>query len=143
MTKFVPLVSLCGNYNIFAEISIFKINMRKIYYLKTCDTSLRILKNLPTEKFELIDIKHHPITADQLDAMLKLSGTYEALFSRRAKKYHQMDLKNQDLTEMDYRRLLLDEYTFLKRPVVIFDTQIFIGSSNKNVVNLLETVNKK
>lgn len=116
--------------------------MRKIYYLKTCDTSLRILKNLPTEKFELIDIKQHPLTAGQLDEMLELSGTYEALFSRRAKKYHQMELKNQDLSEKDYRRLLLDEYTFLKRPVVILDSRIFIGSSKKNVVNLLETVNK-
>lgn len=116
--------------------------MRKIYYLKTCDTSLRILKNLSTEKFELIDIKQHPLTAGQLDEMLELSGTYEVLFSRRAKKYHQMELKNQDLSEKDYRRLLLDEYTFLKRPVVILDSQIFIGSSKKNVTNLLEAINK-
>jgi len=114
--------------------------MRKIYYLKTCDTSLRILKNFSTEKFELIDIKHHPITIIQLDEMVKLSGTYEVLFSKRAKKYHQMDLKNQVLTEKDYRRLLLDEYTFLKRPVVILDKQIFVGSSKNNVNNLLEAV---
>ena len=117
--------------------------MRTIYYLKTCDTSLRILKNLPTEIFDLIDIKQHPLTSNQLDEMLKLSGSFEALFSRRAKKYHQMGLKNQDLSKKDYRRLLLDEYTFLKRPVVIFDSQIFIGSSKKNVTNLLEAVNKK
>lgn len=116
--------------------------MRKIYYLKTCDTSLRILKNLPTETFELIDIKQYPITTDQLDEIHQLSGTYEALFSRRAKKYHQMNLKNQDLTEMDYRRLLLDEYTFLQRPVVIIDNQIFIGSGKKNVTNLVEAVGK-
>ncbi len=91
--------------------------MRKIYYLRTCDTSMRILKNLPTDIFELIDIKQYPLTTAQLDEMLELSGSFEALFSRRAKKYHQMGLKNQDLSEKDYRRLLLDEYTFLKRPV--------------------------
>lgn len=111
--------------------------MRKIYYLKTCSTSLRILKDLPTDNFELIEIKESPITTIQLKEMLALAGTYEVMFSRRAKKYHQMDLKNQLLTEKDYRRLLLDEYTFLQRPVVIFDDQIFIGSSKKNVQRLI------
>lgn len=114
--------------------------MSKIYYLKTCDTSLRIIKHLPKDKFELIDIKSNPINADELGEMHKLSQTYEALFSRRAKKYHEMGLKNAALSEKDYRRLLLDEYTFLKRPVVIIDQQIFIGSSKKNVADLMEAV---
>jgi len=103
---------------------------------------LRIIKQLPKDKFELIDIKSNPITVDELDEMHKLSQTYEALFSRRAKKYHEMGLKNEELSEKDYRRLLLDEYTFLKRPVVIIDQQIFIGSSKKNVNNLFEEVKK-
>ena len=112
--------------------------MRKIYYLKTCDTCSRILKGIPTKKFEMIEIKSQPIRVAQLDEMYALSGSYEALFSKRAKKYHQMDLKNQDLSEKDYRRLLLDEYTFLKRPVVLIDTAIFIGSSKKNVTDLIQ-----
>jgi len=111
--------------------------MNKIFYLKTCDTCSRILKSIPTEKFELIEIKTKPITVAQLEEMYKLSGSYEALFSRRAKKYHQMDLKNQDLTEVDYRRLLLDEYTFLKRPVVLLNNAIYIGSSKSNINNLM------
>lgn len=119
------------------KIAIF-IKMRKIYYLKTCDTCSRILKNIPTEKFKMQEIKTQAIQTNQLDEMQALSGSFEALFSRRAKKYHQMDLKNQVLTEKDYRRLLLDEYTFLKRPVVIIDEKIFIGSSKKNVADLIE-----
>jgi len=116
--------------------------MRKLYYLKTCDTCSRILKDIPTDKFEMIEIKTQPIQVNQLEELYALSGSYEALFSRRAKKYHQMDLKNQELTEKDYRRLLLDEYTFLKRPVVIVDKQIFIGSSKKNVLELIEACKK-
>ncbi|HHB52787.1 MAG TPA: arsenate reductase [Saprospiraceae bacterium] len=116
--------------------------MNKIYYLKTCDTCQRILKQLPLQNFELQDIKSNPITVMQLDSMQQLAGSYEALFSRRAKKYHQMGLKNQSLTEQDYRRLLLDEYTFLKRPVVLLGTEIFVGSSKKNVQNLLDAVQK-
>lgn len=110
--------------------------MKKTYYLKTCDTSMRILKSINLDGFELQEIKTNPILVDQLEEMEKLSGSYEALFSRRAKKYKQMDLKNQELTEKDYRQLILDEYTFLKRPVIIINDKIFIGNSKKNVESL-------
>lgn len=112
--------------------------MYSFYYIKTCDTSLRILKQLPVDKFQLIDIKTHPLQVNQLEHLKALAGSYEALFSRKAKKFKEMDLKNQNLNEMDYRRLLLDEYTFLKRPVVVMDLEIFVGSEKKNVKRLIE-----
>lgn len=111
--------------------------MKKIYHLKTCDTSRRILKSINLDGFDLQEIKSNPITVAQLEEMAKLSGTYESLFSRRAKKYKQMDLKNQELTEKDYRQLILDEYTFLKRPVIILDSEIFIGNSKKEMSALI------
>ncbi|MCK5815735.1 MAG: arsenate reductase [Flavobacteriaceae bacterium] len=112
--------------------------MKKIYHLKTCDTSRRILKSINLDGFELQEIKTSPITVAQLEEMVNLSGSYESLFSRRAKKYKQMDLKNQTLSETDYRQLILDEYTFLKRPVIIIDETIFIGNSKKTLENLHE-----
>jgi len=94
---------------------------------------MRILKSINLDGFELQEIKTTPITVDQLEEMYQLAGSYESLFSKRAKKHKQMDLKNQELTEKDYRQLLLDEYTFLKRPVIIINTEIFIGNSKKNI----------
>ena len=96
---------------------------------------MRILKelNLPSD-FILQDIKEQEITVKQLEAMQKLSGSYESLFSKRAKLYIEMDLKNLSLTEKDYKHYLLHHYTFLKRPVVIVDNHIFIGNS-KSVVD--------
>lgn len=107
--------------------------MKKIYYLKTCDTCRRILKEMDTTGYILQDIKSEPITVAQLEELYKLTNSYEALFSRRAKKYKQMDLKNQELTEKDYRQLILDEYTFLKRPVIINDNQVLAGNTKKKV----------
>ncbi|WP_027138221.1 arsenate reductase family protein [Gaetbulibacter saemankumensis] len=108
--------------------------MKKIYYLKTCNTCTRILKELNIDKeFILQDIKSEPITVKQLEEMQLLSGSYEALFSKRAKLYKEMDLKNQDLQERDYKQYILDHYTFLSRPVIIIDNQIFIGSSKKTI----------
>lgn len=107
--------------------------MKKIYHLKTCDTCRRIIKSLNFDNFEFQEIKTNPISVSQLDQMASLSGSFESLFSKRAKKYKQMDLKNQELNEKDIRQLILDEYTFLKRPVVIIDDEIFIGNSKKNL----------
>ncbi len=85
------------------------------------------------------DIKSQPITAEQIDEMKNLSGSFESLFSRRAMKYKSMGLAQQDLSESDYKRLILEEYTFLKRPVFIVENEIFIGNSKK----VVEAVNLK
>jgi arsenate reductase len=120
----------------------FKKNqMKKVYYLKTCDTCKRILKQWSlSNTFVFQEIKEQPITLVQLEEMHKLAGNYEALFSKRAKLYKERGLKNQDLSERDYKTLLLEHYTFLKRPVLIIANQIFIGNSKKTVENALKTL---
>ena len=109
--------------------------MKKIYHLANCTTCQAIIKETGIEKagLEMQDIKTEKITPAQLDEMKALSGSYESLFSRRAIKYRELGLKDQALTEKDYRRLILEEYTFLKRPVVILNNKIFVGSEKKNV----------
>lgn len=108
--------------------------MKKIYYLSTCNTCKRIMDELGgLEDFEQQDIKFKPILKKQVDEMKKLAGSYEALFSRRSRKYQSMGLKDQKLTEKDYRNLIAEEYTFLKRPVIIIDDEIFIGNAKAAV----------
>ncbi|TDY13723.1 arsenate reductase family protein [Meridianimaribacter flavus] len=108
--------------------------MNKVYYLKTCSTCVRILKtlNLPSD-FTLQDIKTEEITVKQLDEMKALAGSYEALFSKRAKLYKEMGLKDMNLSEKDYKQYILEHYTFLSRPVILANNQIFIGNSAKTV----------
>ena len=62
-----------------------------------------------------------------------MAGSYEALFSRRAVKYAEQGLKDKKLDEKDYRELILEEYTFLKRPVAIVGDSIFVGNEKKTV----------
>ena len=114
------------------------IGMKKIYHLQTCDTCKRILKTIDTRSFKTQEIKTNAITVNQLEEMYALCGSYEALFNKRAKLYKAMDLKNQVLTEADYRQYILEQYTFLKRPVFIVDNHIFIGNSKKVVAALQE-----
>ena len=115
--------------------------MKKIYHLSTCDTCKRILNELEVpEAFILQDIKTQEITSDQLEEMYNLSGSYESLFSKRARLYKEKDLKNKDLEEEDFKNLILEHYTFLKRPVIINNDEIFIGNSKKTVASAKESI---
>lgn len=108
--------------------------MRKIFYLKTCDTCKRILKSLPNiENFILQDIKEEPVTVKQLEEMKNIAGSYEVLFSKRAKLYKEMGLKDEKLSEADFKRYILEHYTFLNRPVILADGNIFVGNSPKTI----------
>ena len=111
----------------------------KIYHLVNCGTCKRILAEIPKlKRFELQEIKTQPITGDQLDELRSMAGSYEALFSKIAMKYRSMGLNEMKLTEKDFRKYILQEYTFLKRPVIIVGDQIFIGSAPKTVKAMLE-----
>jgi arsenate reductase len=108
--------------------------MKKIYYLSSCNTCMRIINELDLASgFILQDIKTDAITNAQIEEMLTLSGTFEALFSKRARLYKELGLKEKALTELDYKNYILEHYTFLKRPVILYNNQIFIGNSKKTV----------
>ena len=114
-------------------------HMKKIYHLSSCSTCQRIIKELNNgEGFEMQDIKTEPMTAEQLEEMHAKVGSYEALFSRRAMKYRGMGLHEKTLSESDYKQLILDEYTFLKRPVIWIDGEIFVGNTKKVVAAAVE-----
>lgn len=115
----------------------------KIYYLASCDTCRKIIKSLPnSDKLEFQDIRQNPITEQQLEEMHQRSGSYEALFSKKAQLYKSMDLKNKNLTEADYKKYILEHYTFLSRPVFIIDDKIYIGNGQKNILEVIKALSE-
>lgn len=116
--------------------------MNKMYHLGNCTTCQAIIKETGADKAGLTmqDIKFEKITPSQLDEMKKMTGCYESLFSRRALKYKELGLKDKKLEEKDYRKYILDEYTFLKRPVTILGKEIFVGNDKKTVAALKEAL---
>lgn len=126
------------------DIRLSIISMKKIYHLANCTTCQAIIKELPgsillpghngdQKAFQMQDIKFDKITPAQLAEMKKMTGSYESLFSRRAIKYKDLGLKDKKMEEKDFRNSILEEYTFLKRPVIIIDNEIFVGSGKKTV----------
>ncbi len=114
--------------------------MDKVYYLPTCETCRKILASLPKNDLVLHDIKQNPLTATEIDHLAKLAGSYEALFSRKAQLYKSYGLKDKDLTEKDFRKYLLEHYTFLSRPVFEIDGKIYIGNTKANVSNAVQAL---
>ena len=109
--------------------------MKKAFTLPTCKTCQRMFDDINPELkgCEIVNIKESGISPADLDAMKNLTGSYEALFSRRAMKFRSMGLAEKSLSERDYRTLILGEYTFLKRPVFLFDDLVTVGSRKTEV----------
>ncbi len=117
--------------------------MKKIYYLSTCSTCRRIIKEVnPDNSFIFQDLKEIPISPVQLDHLYKLSGSYISIFNKQARKYRELGLHNEDLSESQIRKFILTEYTFLKRPIFIIEEKVFIGSNRKVIAELKEYLQK-
>lgn len=109
--------------------------MRRCYYLSTCSTCKRILEEVKLpEDVSLIDIKQTNIDGDTLDFLKEKIGSYEGLFSKKAMKFRAMGLHERTLSEQDYRNYMLEEYTFLKRPFIIYDEHVWVGNAKKDTV---------
>src|SRR5210317_1118970 len=109
--------------------------MKKAYYLSTCDTCKRILKDVNlSPNWKLQDIKTEKITLEQLEEMRNLTDSYESLLNKRARKLS--EYKGQELSEEKLKSMILEEYTFLKRPVFIYNNEIFVGNAKKTIESL-------
>ncbi|AZB20353.1 arsenate reductase family protein [Chryseobacterium indologenes] len=117
--------------------------MKKVFYLNTCDTCRKILAQFDLTDWELREIKKEPVTEEELAEMYKKTKSYEALFSKKSTQIKVRGLDVKALTEKDFKELLSDHYTFLKRPVFLTDKEIFVGNDKKNVEALQEFFNGK
>lgn len=110
--------------------------MKTVFYLKTCGTNKKIMSGLDLEGWELREIKSKPITEEELDDMKAVAGSYEALFSKKSTQIKLREIDVKSLKEEDYKQLLLDHYTFLKRPVFLTEKEIFVGNEKENIEKL-------
>ena len=110
--------------------------MKKVFYLKTCGTNKKIMAPLDLSDWTLREIKSQGISEEELQEMYEKAGSYEALFSRKSTQIKAREIDVKSLKEEDYKNLLLDHYSFLKRPVFITDNEIFIGNERVNLEKL-------
>lgn len=112
--------------------------MKKVYFLKTCSTCKRIMSEFDLTDFEQREIKSKVVSEEELQEMYSLSKSYEALFSKKSTQIKERNIDVKSLQEEDFKKLILEDYRFLKRPVFIINQEIFIGSDKKNIELLRE-----
>ena len=117
--------------------------MRRIYHLSTCSTNRRILSQVQTDKVELINIKTHPISLEDLELLYRHTGSYEALFNKRAQKFKALPQESRPTNDNAYKDLILSDYTYLKRPVAILDDKVIVGNSTEAVQQLTDILGLK
>ncbi|MFM7596190.1 MAG: arsenate reductase family protein [Flavobacteriales bacterium] len=109
--------------------------MKLVYHLGTCSTCKRILDAVSwPDDVSFIDIKKQQISPEVLEFLKAQYGSYEALFSKKAKRY--TEVKEGVKGDEDYKRLILSDYTFLKRPVVLYNDFYSIGNDRRVVERL-------
>lgn len=108
--------------------------MNYFLYLSSCDTCKRIIAELPlTQDVEMIDIKKNPITQNQLTDLYQATGSYVELINKRAQLFKKRLIDTQNISEETAKKLLLEHYTFLKRPVLVYQNRVFIGNSKATI----------
>ena len=117
--------------------------MGYFFYMSNCSTCKRILNELSLpDDVALIDIKKEPITPLQLQELYQLTGVYETLINKRAQLFKKQNIDSQNLSESVAKNLLLDHYTFLKRPVLVYREKIFVGNRKSEVTAAKKWLNE-
>lgn len=116
--------------------------MKKLFYLSTCSTCKRIINewNVPSD-VELVDIKKSMCSENDFQEMYRLTGSYEKLFSKRSQNFIAQGLKEKINSDADYGKLLPSDYTFLKRPVLVYNDKIFVGNDAKTTSEARDFLN--
>lgn len=118
--------------------------VKVLFYLSTCTTCKRIIDqwNLPDE-VEKIDLKKTPITPIQLDYLRSLVSNYRELLNSRSLILRKRNIRANELSETQIRELILEHYALLRRPILIYDENIFVGNNPGIVTEATKFINEK
>jgi arsenate reductase len=98
----------------------------------TCQKASAYLNEAGEAVSSYRDLKAEPLSREEVEGLADLVGSASALFSRRARKYRTMGLDERELTTDEMLRLMTEEYTFIKRPVLVRDNRGIAGFTPKS-----------
>lgn len=90
-------------------------------------------------EFEFTDLKKAPLNETELAELAKKIGL-ETLANKRGTKWRSLGLAGKDLTDQELFDLLLEHQTMIKRPVIIRDEGVLVGSDEESLTNILSEV---
>lgn len=109
-------------------------NDATFYWLPNCSTCQKAKNHIERHglrDFDVRDIKENPLSGEEVEALAKMLGGANELFSRRAIKYREMKLGERELSNEEMLGLMTEEYTFLKRPILVYKSKAIAGFFEK------------
>ena len=102
--------------------------MNKLYYLSSCSTCKRIIKQWSLIKtIDLIDIKITPLNEKDLKELYKITYSYESLFNKRAQMLKKLNIRINLLDENDFKKFQFEIRRYISSKIKLkFFKIIFI-----------------
>ena len=113
-----------------------------LYLLPNCSTCQKTLRWLDRRGIRVAvmrDIKEEPLSRPEIEAIANMLGGPSELFSKRAVKYREMNLSERILSDDEMLDLMTEEYTFLKRPVMVIGGKAVAGFFERSFDAFLES----
>jgi arsenate reductase-like glutaredoxin family protein len=102
---------------------------------------MRILEklNLP-EDTKLQDVKHEPISQPQLNALYNVTHSYEQLINKRSRVLQALNKAGKTLDETVFKTLLETEHSCIKRPILQWENNFYLGNAKNTVVAMQQAI---
>ncbi len=113
----------------------------KLYWMPNCSTCQKAaswLERRGVKVTEFRDIKENSLSRVEVEELVKMLGGPGELFSKRAVKYREMKLNEREVLLAEMMELMTDEYTFLKRPIMVIDGKAVAGFFEKSYLSFLD-----
>jgi arsenate reductase (glutaredoxin) len=118
------------------------LDIERFYWLPYCSTCIKAEQHLLNKGATIakhINVKEEKVTREELLELCQVLGGVDKLFSKRAMKFRAWGLHEKTLTDEDMLNYMLEEYTFIKRPVLVTkDKRVLSGFSAKQYDLLFE-----
>jgi arsenate reductase (glutaredoxin) len=118
------------------------LQIERFYWLPYCSTCTKAEKHLLDKGATIsryINVKEEKVSKEELEELCKILGGVSQLFSKRAMKYRGWGLHEKELSDEEMLNYMQEEYTFIKRPVLVTrDKQVLAGFSAKQYDQLLK-----
>lgn len=116
--------------------------IERMYWLPYCTTCTKAEQYLLDKGASIskhINVKEEKVSRKELEELSQGVGGVDKLFSKRAMKYRAWGLDKKELSEEDMLGYMQQEYTFIKRPVIVTsDGKVLSGFSAKQYDALLK-----
>ena len=115
-----------------------KVKLYGLPHCTTCQKAIAYLEDLGVEVESFHDVKENRLSKKEVEKLAKLVDGEDKLFSKRAMKYRGMGLNEMELSDQDLLNYMVEEYTFIRRPVLVYGENALAGFSKKKYDELFK-----